>query len=257
MIDFFQRPCQGIAPPKGVKVRQLEQYPFTHSGTMYNATTASFHLTVTSLRNIDARVCTNSQAGPHVNFFVKDKDIRSGDFVVSKLLRKSNVQFNAMYWALWNKILPSLGDVHSIIREDVRDGDGADKFARKTLKIALTADAEGEVDHYENRQILCPQIIGLVDQLLCVSCYGNVEMLKERCPEKDRVPMFEGAGKRAYKVRDQFLEAWKEHMFSNGSKNGEESVNGKSTYESDDDEEDSVSADEDEDGSHARSGMTA
>jgi len=69
MIDFFQRPCQGIAPPKGVKVRQLEQYPFTHSGTMYDATTASFHLTVTSLRNIDARVCTNSQAGIRNPFF--------------------------------------------------------------------------------------------------------------------------------------------------------------------------------------------
>ena len=67
--------------------------------------------------------------------------------------------------------------------------------------------------------------------------------------------MFEGAGKRAYKVRDQFLEAWKEHMFSNGSKNGDESVNGKSAYESDDDEEAKGSAEEDEDGSDTQSGM--
>ncbi len=97
MIDFFQLPCQ-IAPPAGVKRKQLEQYPFTHSGTKYNELTASFHLAVTLLRNIDVRVCTNSQAGQYANFFPKDN--RSGKFVVLTMLRKSDVQYNAMFWAI-------------------------------------------------------------------------------------------------------------------------------------------------------------
>ena len=248
MIDFFQLPCQ-IAPPAGAKGKQLQRFPFTHSATPYDAVTASLHLAVTSLRNIDVRVCTNSKDGPHANFFPSDQDMRSGNFVFSKMLRKSDVQFNDIYWAIWDKIHQSIGDLDRIIREEVQDGDGADKFVRKTLRIALSANEEG-LNEAEDRRILCPQILGLVDQLLCVACYGNVEMLRDRCPEKDQAGMFEGAGKRAYKARDQFLKAWKEHMFSNGSKKGDTSVNGKSAYDSDDDEEV-----ENEGGSDAQSGM--
>ena len=249
MIDFFQLPCQ-IAPPAGAKGKQLQRFPFTHSATQYDAVTASFHLAVSSLRNIDVRVCTNSKDGPHANFFPSDQDMRSGNFVFSKMLRKSDVQFNDIYWAIWDKIHQSIGDLDRIIREEVQDGDGADKFVKtKTLRIALSANEQG-LNEAEDRRILCPQILGLVDQLLCVACYGNVEMLRDRCPEKDQAGMFEGAGKRAYKARDQFLKAWKEHMFSNGSKKGDTSVNGKSAYDSDDDEEV-----ENEGGSDAQSGM--
>jgi hypothetical protein len=204
----------------------------------------SFHMAVTSIRCINAGKCTDKQAGPFVDFFPK-----SDQGVVSKMLRKSEVQFNDIFWAIWDLILASIGDLSSIIDSHVKRAEDVDTFADMQLSLAKSIDDKGKYKN-ERRNILCPQILGLVDQLLCVSVYGNQEMLTKRCPESDRVPMFEQAGTRAFAARNQFLAAWKERIRQKGAETSEKAVNGDNEYGSDRGDEE-----EEEGGSQVSSGM--
>ena len=200
-------------------------------------------MAVTSIRCINVGKCTDKQAGPFVDFFPKSEG------VVSKMLRKSEVQFNDIFWAIWDLILPSIGDLSSLIDRHVKRAEDVDTFADMQLSIAKSIDEKGKYKN-ERRNIVCPQILGLVDQLLCVSVYGNQEMLTKRCPESDRVPMFEQAGTRAFAARNQFLAAWKERIRQKGAETSEKAVNGDNEYGSDRGDEE-----EEEGGSQVSSGM--
>ncbi len=130
MFDLFRRTCQGIAPPAGASLQQLQLYPFTHSGTKYDGRMQSFHMGVASIRCIDSGKCTDRQAGQYVNFF--PDNITSDKGVVSKLLRKSEEQYNAIFWEIWGLILPSIGDLRSIIDQYVKQGPPRPGISRNT-----------------------------------------------------------------------------------------------------------------------------
>ena len=92
-------------------------------------------MAVTSIRCIDVGKCTDKQAGPFVDFFPK-----SDQGVVSKMLRKSEVQFNDIFWAIWDLILPSIGDLSSLIDRHVKRAEDVDTFADMQLPIEKSKD---------------------------------------------------------------------------------------------------------------------
>ena len=85
---------------------------------------------VASIRCIDSGKCTDRQAGQYVNFF--PDNITSDKGVVSKLLRKSEEQYNAIFWEIWGLILPSIGDLRSIIDQYVKQGPPRPGISRNT-----------------------------------------------------------------------------------------------------------------------------
>jgi hypothetical protein len=123
--------------------------------------------------------------------------------------------YTDLFWAMFYKIAPFLGDMKKLILE-AKTAEDVDAIRDTKVKVAIPdEDDSGEYTTVEV-PLLSHDVRAMIDNMIFVACYGHKKMFEARVPRESIVAFRNTALNCAKEQESNFYRLWKEYLAKSG-----------------------------------------